>query len=188
MSAGPEAEGARRTAQAWVMLFADDPEAVSALAVVRRALEAGRALAGLRRLRLFELRGELPPRGRLEELLHRSTQFYNPHKERCLVRVDRAEPAPFASGEQALLVFERGEARRPAAERWWLHETGERIEVREGVAWGLRFTEGAEAARATAELAVLTSLAGGLFCNPNAQEHRQSGADVPLPWLLSRAG
>jgi len=188
VNARPEAGATRRTAQAWVMLFAADPEAVSALAVARRALEAGRALAGLRRLRLFELRGDLPPRGRLEELLHRSTQFYNPHKERCLVRVDSAEPAPFASGEQALLVFERGEARRPAAERWWLHETGERIEVREGVAWGLRFTEGAEAARATAELAVLTSLAGGLFCNPNAQEHRQSGADVPLPWLLSRAG
>ncbi len=173
-------------AQAWVTLLAEDPEAVSALAVARRALAAGRGLAGLRRLRLLELRGRLPERAGLEELLHRSTQFYNPHKERCCVRLAAAEAAPVAADEQVVLVYDRGGLRRPAAERWWLQEAGERIEVHEAVAWVPRFSGGVDATRVAAQLAELKDMANGLFCNPNAQEYRLSGADVPVPWLSAR--
>jgi hypothetical protein len=174
---------ATRTAQAWVALSAVDPQAASALTVARRALAAGRGLAGLRRWRLFELRGPLPDRPRLEEMLHRSIRFYNPNKERCVVRLGADEPAPLSGSERAVLVVDRGAARRPAAERWWLHESGERIEVREAVAWGLRFDPGVDAATAAAELTILRGTDSGLFCNLQAQDHRQSGADVPLPWI-----
>ncbi len=173
----------RQVAQAWVSLKADDPEAVSALAVARRTLAAGRALVALHRFRVFELRGELPPRSRLEDLLHRSTQFYNPHKEQCVVRTEASDPAPIQAEEQAVLVMEREAGRRAAPERWWLHVTGSGIEVREAVAWALRFEPDVDAAAAAADLAVLRDPAHGLLCNPAAQEHRLSGADVPLPWL-----
>ena len=82
------------TAQAWIEPRADDPEATSALAVARERLLAGRALEGLRRLRVIELSGVLPDRAALEGLLHRSIQFYNPAKERCTLRLDPLEPAP----------------------------------------------------------------------------------------------
>jgi hypothetical protein len=167
-----------------VTLLAADPEAISALGVARRALEAGRRLAAVRRMRLLELRGSLPPRAALEDLLHRSIQFYNPHKERCVVRLDPVEPAPVLADEQVVLVFERGRPRWTAAERWWLHETGQRIEVYAGAAWALSFMAGADATAAAAALASLRSMTHGLFCNPNAQEHRLSDAHVPLPWLL----
>lgn len=180
------ARGRRReaVAQAWVFLNADDPEAVSALAVARAHLAAGAALAGLRRARLFELRGALPGRDDLEDLLHRSTQFYNPHKERCVVRDDPDEPAPVAADERVVLVWERGGERRAAAERWWLHETRRRIEVREGVAWLVRLAPGERPARVE-ELADVTGRRRGLLCNPHAQDHRVSGADAPLPWWES---
>jgi hypothetical protein len=174
---------AATTAQAWVRLRADDPAAVSALAVARRALGAGRGLESLRRFRLFELRGRLPARAALEELLHGSSLFYNPHKEDPFVRTTAAGPTPLEAGEQAVLVFERGDERRTAAERWWRQATGEAVEVREGVAWALRFEPGVDAAAAAAELAVLRDRAHGLLCNPNAQEHRLAGTEVPLPWL-----
>jgi hypothetical protein len=45
-----------------------------------------------------------------------------------------------------VLVWERGGARRPAAERWWRHETGETVAVCEGVVWALRFAVGTDAA------------------------------------------
>ncbi len=176
------ARGAR-LAQAWVSLKAEDPEAVSALAVARRTLEAGRGLASVRRFRLFELRGELPARERLEDLLHRSTWFYNPHKERCVVRLEAAEAAPLEPGEQAVLVAERDAGRRAAPERWWLHVTGLEVEVREATVWALRFEPGVDAGAAAADLAVLRDAAHGLRGNPHAQEHRLAGADVPLPWL-----
>uniref|UniRef100_A0A832I1S9 Uncharacterized protein n=1 Tax=Eiseniibacteriota bacterium TaxID=2212470 RepID=A0A832I1S9_UNCEI len=172
--------GKHGLAQAWILLHADDPEAVSALAVARAHLAAGRALAGLRRARLFELRGDLPGREELEDLLHRSTQFYNPHKERCLVRTSPEEPTPAAAGERILLVWERGGERRPAAERWWLHETGRRIEVREGVAWLLALEPGAPA-RAVEALAVVGDRAHGLLVNPHAQDHRATGPEGAFP-------
>ncbi|HVP14636.1 MAG TPA: hypothetical protein VMS88_03770 [Terriglobales bacterium] len=175
-------EDAPRTAQAWVALNAVDPQVASALTVARSALAAGRGLAELRRWRLFELRGPLPDRARLEEMLHRSIRFYNPNKERCIVR-GADEPAPLAGAERAVLVVDRGGARRTAAERWWLHETGERIEVREAVVWALRFKPGIDAAAGAAELTILRGMDSGLFCNLQAQDHRQSGADVPLPWI-----
>ncbi len=169
--------------QAWIRLRADDPAVVSALTVARGSLAAGRGLESVRRFRLFELRGKLPSRAEVEDLLHRSSQFYNPHKEECVVRWGSAESAPVESDERAVLVFDRGGERRVAAERWWVHVTGEPIEVREGVVWALRFAPGVDAAAAAADLAVLRGRAHGLLCNPHAQEHRLSGAEVALPWL-----
>jgi hypothetical protein len=177
------ARAAPRVAQAWVRLRADDPAAVSALMVARRSLAAGPTLASLRRFRLFELNGPLPVREELAELLHRSSQFYNPHKEECRVRANAAEPAPVEADEQVVLVFDRGLVRRTAAERWWSQVTGGPVEVREGVVWALRFKPGMAAAAQAADLAVLRDQAHGLLCNPHAQEHRLAGAEVPLPWL-----
>ena len=187
---GPGAPGpAAAWAQAWIELRAEDPEAVSALGVARARLPEGRRLAGLRRVRLFELRGPLPEPGGLEDLLHRSTWFYNPHKERCTVRRTAREAAPTAPGEQAVLVVERDGARRPAAERWWLHETGQAIEVREGVAWLLRFEAGEDAAARAAQLALLTGRGRGLLCNPNAQDHALAASEtIPLPWIGAGPG
>ena len=185
--AGRRAAGTT-VAQAWVELTTADPEAVSALAVARAHLPSGRTLRSLRRLRLFELSGALPPRAGLESLIHRSIQFYNPHKERCAVRVAAADPAPVTAEECVVLVFERGEERRSGAEQWWRHETGGEVVVREGVAWALRFEPGVRDAMATAEeLAVLRDRRHGLLCNPHAQEHRVGAGKIPLPWMTDRA-
>ncbi len=171
-------------AQAWIELKSDDPEAVSALAVARAHLPAGRALTGLRRLRLLELSGALPARAGIEGLLHRSIQFYNPHKERCSVRATASDAAPLAAEEHVVLVFERGEERRGAAERWWRHETGRDIEVREGVAWVMAFESlEPDPPGAAADLAVLRDRRHGLLCNPHAQEYRVAAGKIPLPWM-----
>lgn len=173
-------------AQAWIELTSDDPEAASALAVARAHLPAGRALKSLKRMRLFELSGPLPPRAILEGLLHRSIQFYNPHKERCVVRAGAGDAAPLAGEERAVLVFDRGEERRAGAERWWRQETGREIEVREGTAWVMSFDPlETDPAGAAAELAVLRDRRHGLLCNPNAQEHRVADGAIPLPWMGS---
>src|SRR5687768_212167 len=95
-----------KVAQAWIALTAEDPEALSALGVARAHLAAGRRLRGLRRLRVMEVVGRLPARGSLEELLHRSTQFYNPNKERCSVRLAPSDPPPLEPGERAVLVID----------------------------------------------------------------------------------
>ena len=174
-----------RTAQAWIEPVADDPEAMSALAVARARLPAGRALEGLRRLRVFELSGALPDRTALEGLLHRSIQFYNPHKERCAVRMSARDPAPLGDADQAVLVYERDGGRLSGAERWWRHETGQEIVVREGVVWVLGFEPGvSDAASEAAELAVVRDRWHGLLVNPHAQEHRiAAGAAPPVPWM-----
>ncbi len=173
-------------AQAWIELSTHDAEAMSALAVARARLGEGRGLASLRRLRLFELRGPLPARADIEGLLHRSTWFYNPHKERCTLRTAAREPVPAVAGEQAVLVVERGGERCTAAERWWLHETGQAVEVRAGLAWLLRFEPGEDAPARAAELAVVSGRSRGLLCNPNAQDHALApAARVPLPWIGS---
>ena len=177
------ARGKITWSQAWVELLAEDPEALSALAVARLHLPAAARLEAIRRLRVFELAGPLPARVTQEELLHRSTQFYNPHKERCTVRTRRAEPAPLAAGEHVVLVSERGGDRCYAAERWWRHETGYAVEVREGIAWALRFEPGAPAAGCVAELATLRDRRHGLLCNPHAQEARIAAGEIPLPWM-----
>ena len=171
--------------QAWVVLLADDPEALSALAVARERLAAARHLTGLRRMRVFELTGPLPELANLEDLLHRSTQFYNPHKERCMVRSGVADPAPVESAERVVLISERGGERRLAAERWWLHETGQVIEVREGVAWALAFEPRADAAACVQELTVLRDRRHGLLSNPYSQEARIAGDRILLPWLTA---
>ena len=176
-----------RSVQAWIELIAADPEAVSALAVARAHLPAGEGLAGLRRFRVFELGGRFPPRRETEDLLHRSTRFYNPHKERCMVRMEPADPAPLEPGERAVLVFERDGERREAAERWWRHQTGEAVTVREGVAFVLRFEPGEPAAERTRDLSVLRDRLHGLLCNPHSQEHRTAGAEVPLRWMATPA-
>lgn len=179
---------AAQVAQAWVELVSDDPEAVSALEVARAHLPSGRALKSLRRVRLFELCGALPGREEFEALLHRSIQFYNPHKERCLVRFAVDQRTPLRAGERAVLLFDRGEERRTGAERWWRHETGKAIEVREGVAWLLGFESGVgDAAGAVEELTVLRDRRHGLLCNPHAQDHRFANAGIPLPWMTATA-
>ncbi len=179
---------ARTRAQVFVELRAEDPEAVSAFAVARERLAAGRGLRALRRWRVFELTGALPAREELEALLHGSIQFYNPAKERVHVRVHEADPTPAAAGESLVLVLERGGERRPGAERWWRHETGARIEVREAVAWGLRFEPGEDVAARTAELAVTRDRAHGLLANPHVQDARVRTDAPPLDWLSRREG
>ena len=177
---------AANVAQAWVELVTADPEAVSALAVARAHLPTGRGLASLRRVRLFELCGPLPGREAIKELVHRSIQFYNPHKEHCTVRLSADELAPLAPDERAVLVFERGEERRAGAERWWRHETGKAIEVREGVTWVLGFEPSVrDAAAAVEKLTVLRDRRHGLLCNPHAQEYRLAAAEIPLPWMTA---
>ncbi|OGF15288.1 MAG: hypothetical protein A2W00_06805 [Candidatus Eisenbacteria bacterium RBG_16_71_46] len=175
--------GGGKLAQAWIELRTDDPAAVSALAVARAHLASGRGLEGLRRLRLVEVRGSLPGREVIAELLHRSTQFYNPHKERCWVRLKATDPVPAEPGDQVVLVVERGAVARPAAERWWAHETGKTVEVSEGVAWVMRFAAGEAAAARALELADLRDRRNGLLCNPNSQSYRLAEATVPLPWI-----
>jgi hypothetical protein len=169
--------------QAWIEPRADDPEAVSALAIARLRLPAAAGLVALRRARVFELSGPLPERETLADLLHRSTRFYNPHKERCTLRLSAEERAPVGDDERVVLVSERGGGRRAEAERWWLHETGKSIEVREARAWVLAFDSEAAAAERAAEIAVVRGRRQGLLCNPHAEEARLSGPDVPLPWL-----
>jgi hypothetical protein len=188
------AKGAERTArttarvaQAWIESVADDPEAVSALAVARERLGAGRGLLELRRMRVFELSGALPNRAALEGLLHRSIQFYNPAKERCTLRLTPGEAPPIPAGEIGVLVVERGGERRAAAERWWRHETGTAAEIREGVAWALRLAPGARA-EAVADLAILRGREHGLLCNPHWQDARVATGKVPLPWLADHEG
>ena len=171
-------------AQVYVELRAADPEALSAFSVARARLEAGRQLRGLRRLRLFELRGMLPAHAELEERLHHSICFYNPAKERATVRANTAEPAPFGADESLVLVLDRGLERRAAAERWWRQETGEKVEVREGTVWALTFEPGADVTPCSASLAVATDRAHGLFSNPHFQDWRPGAGDSPpFPWL-----
>ena len=167
--------------QAWVELRAYDPEAQSALAVATANLAAGRTLVGLRRLRLFELSGKLPARGEVEGLLHRSIQFYNPHKERCTVRAAEDEPAPIGRDECLVVVYDRGAERRAAAERWWQHETRKKIEVREGVAWVLRFASEPKPLERATELAEVRDRRHGLLCNPHSQEFLAAAGTAPWP-------
>ena len=175
----------RKVAQAWVELISEDPEALSALDVARRRLDAGRALGRLRRVRLLELTGSLPPRDRLEALLHGSTQFYNPHKERCTVRLTGQDPAPLAAGEHAVLVFEKGGTRRPAAERWWRHETGDTVEVAEGTVWALTLDAEEVSPDAIEDLSQVRGRRHGLLSNPHSQDYRVAEDRVPIPWLTN---
>ena len=174
----------RQWAQAFVELLAEDPEATSALAIARGRLAAGRRLRSLRRVRLFEISGVLPPNPQIADLLHRSTRFYNPAKERCTVRAVERDRVPFAGDEALVLVLDRGLERRPAGERWWKHETGEKVEVREGTVWALAFESGEDAAARAGELAELKDRRHGLFANPHFQDWRAGeGASPPWPWL-----
>jgi hypothetical protein len=180
--------GPRLRAQAFVELRAEDPEATSALAVARAHLEAGSTLAGLRRVRVFELAGALPEREAIAERLHGSTQFYNPAKERCVVRAADEDGSPFAPDEVLVLVLERGGDRRPGAERWWRHETGQRVEVREGTVWAMRFAAGEDALRRAEDLAVTRDRSHGLLANPEFQEARVcAAAPPPLDWLSRKS-
>lgn len=178
----------QRTVQAWVELRSEDPEALSAAGVAERRLGAARGLTSLRRIRLYELQGPLPAKRSLETLLHRSIQFYNPHKERCWVRAGARDPIPARPGEVAILVADTGDERRPAAERWWEHQTGERIEVREGIAWLASFADAGEAADRASDLAVARDRHQGLLCNPHAQWHKVAAGKVPLPWFETTEG
>ena len=174
----------RQVAQAYVELLAEDTEAESALAIARGRLAAGRRLRSVRRVRVFELTGTLPARADMEGLFHRSTRFYNPAKERCTVRASERDPAPFAPEEALVLVLDRGLERRPAGERWWKHETGEKVEVREGTVWALAFEPGEDAAARAGELAELRDRRHGLFANPHFQDWRPAaGGTPPWPWL-----
>jgi len=182
------ARASKPVVQALVELKGHDPEAVSALRVAQRELPDGAGLRRLRRWRLIELRGTLPSADEIAELLHRSTQFYNPGKERCIVRTDESAATPVRDDEQVLLVVERGAERRPAAERWWRHQTNERVEVREGWVWGLTFEPGVDAARAARALALATDRRHGLFANPHAQDCKHAEHALPMAWLSGRTG
>ena len=166
--------------QAWITLRADDPEAVSALGVAR---QADARLSELRRTRLIEIRGSRRSVADALALLHASTQFYNPHKERCVLRDH--DSAPLESGAQAgrVVVWERGDERRVAAERWWRHETGEPVEVREATVWELTCQPAGATPAVVAELARVRDARHGLLCNPWSQEHRVLSAAAPLPWI-----
>lgn len=172
-----------RQAQAWIELKADDPAAVSALAVARARLEDGRTLRALRRFRIVELQGALPEPEALADHLHESTWFYNPHKESCVLRTADRDPLPASARGELLLVAERGGARREAAERWWRHTIGGRIMVREGVAWALEFDDERDAAAHAEGLMTVRDRAHGLFANPHAQSARHARGTVPLAWL-----
>jgi hypothetical protein len=176
---------ATRVAQAWVELISDDPEALSALGVARARLAAGRDLERLRRVRLIELEGALPARERIEALLHGSTQFYNPHKERCSIRLAGEDPVPLDPEERAVLVFERDGIRRPAAERWWRHQTGDSVEVREGVVWALGFGAEHPSRETVEELALVRGREQGLLSNPHSQGYRVANERIPVPWLTT---
>ncbi|MBI5168928.1 MAG: hypothetical protein HZA61_05545 [Candidatus Eisenbacteria bacterium] len=172
----------------FVELRAADPEATSALQVARAHLVEGAALVGLRRWRVFELRGELPDPPELEARVHRSTQFYNPAKERGTLLAEGHGGSPAAADEALVLVFDRGGERRPAAERWWRHDGGAKVEVREGTAWALRFEGGPASAAQVEGVAVTKSRASGLLCNPHSQEWRwlPAGERPPLDWISRR--
>ncbi|HTR96692.1 MAG TPA: hypothetical protein VMH61_02225 [Candidatus Acidoferrales bacterium] len=171
-------------AQGFVELRVEDPEAGSALAVARARLRDAAALADLRRLRLFELAGALPESAAISGLLHASTQFYNPAKERCVVRTSATDAAPLGGGEAMVLVFERGGERRPAAERWWRHEQQRRVEIREGVVWVIAAAPGADARAIAESLAPLRDRAHGLLANPHVQSYRVcAGGPPPLDWI-----
>ena len=173
--------------QAWIELRSEDAEASSALAVSRMRLEAARALVSLRRVRMFELSGVLPEPSEVAALLHRSTRFYNPAKERCTVRATPDDRAPFKAEETLVLVVDRGLDRRTAAERWWKHETGARVEVREGLVWALGFEPGVDVAELTIALATVKDRSHGLLSNPHFQDASTAqGALPPWPWIKAR--
>lgn len=177
----------KQVVQAFIELRAEDPEATSALQVARTRLKAGRGLTGLRRIRVFEITGVLPARAEVEALLHRSTRFYNPAKERCTVRTGASEAAPFRAEEALVLVVDRGLERRTAAERWWKHETGTRVQVREGTAWALVFESGVDAMKQARSLAKVRDRAHGLLSNPHFQDWRPGqGVEPPFPWIKGR--
>ena len=99
------------------------------------------------------------------------------------MRTKPRDPLPLSAGERVVLVTERGGERRLAAERWWRHETGGDAEIREGVAWALRFEAGARAEDSARDLATLRGRDHGLLCNPHWQEARLAAGTVPLPWI-----
>jgi len=171
--------------QAWIELVADDPEALSASAIARARLAGARGLVELRRARLVEVLGSSRSREEAASLFHASTQFYNPHKERCTLRTDRGEAVPAPPDARLLLVQEIGGARRPAAERWWRHETGETVEVREATVWTVRVEPGADAAACADELGLVRDARHGLLCNPWSQTLRSSTVPPPRGWIAA---
>ena len=181
MAATPARRTPMRVAQAWITLHSEDPEAVSAFAVARSRLAAGDEILIHSRLRLIELRGALPTRPRLERLLHGSIQFYNPHKERCELRTTAREAGPAMAGAHVVIVTERGGDRRAAAERWWLHETGACIEVREGTAWRIEIAP--DSKLVLDDLITVRDRCHGLLCHPRSQEARVASGRIPLPWI-----
>ena len=190
MSGAPVLDAApktRGTAQAWIEAIADDPEAMSAFTVARRTLAAGAALASLRRVRLVEIEGVLPEPEALAARLHDSTWFYNPHKERCHVRVGEGVAAPLAAGEVAALVFERDGERRAGPERWWKRVTGGAAKVREGTAWIATAVPGHAAEDVLLDLLEVRDARHGLLCNPHSQDFRKPTASVPLRWFATRS-
>ena len=174
-----------KVVQAWIQLRTDDPAAVSAHAVAKRELAGGEQLRSLQRWRLVELSGSLPEREQIEERLHASTQFFNPHKEACRLRLCDEDPSPIGADAHAILVLDHDDERRPAAERWWRQETGKRVAVREGIVWVLEFEPGTDGAEATRTLDVVRDRRHGLFCNPHAQDSEVAHASAPLPWISS---
>src|SRR5204862_7187796 len=120
--------------QAWIGRLGGDPEARSAADIARTRLAAGALLSYLRRARLIEIAGSALDRDGATALMHASTLVYNPYKEHCHVRRESRDAVPGAEpGTRLLLVMERSRTRRPASERWWAREAGQRVVVRRGV-------------------------------------------------------
>jgi hypothetical protein len=181
------ARKADSTVQAWIEPVADDADAVTAFHVARSRMGV-RGLESLRRFRVVEIAGTKASLEEAAARLHGSTQFYNPHKERCRVRSAAKQASPVESTETLVLVWERDGERRPAAERWWRHESGEAVEVREGVVWAMRFAAGIDAAAAARDLALVRDAGKGLLCNPWSQESRFATGGVPVPWIAPGKG
>jgi hypothetical protein len=183
LRAKPNEARATRTIQVWVEAIADDPEALSAFEVARRTLPPALRPKALRRMRLIEIAGVTGTSEELRARLHQSTQFYNPHKERCHLREAVEEGTPAAEEERLVLIHERGAERRTAAERWWRHATGDAVRVREALVW-LVTPEVEESGDALlAELVDVKDRRHGLLCNPNSQDRALGTGAVPLPWI-----
>jgi len=182
----PATPSRSRSAQAWVELRSSDPWAWTALHAIRTHLPGGQKLRSMRRVRMFELSGALPARGRLEDLLHRSTQFYNPHKEGCVLRRGVRDPVPVGAGDTSVVVWERDGGRCGAAERWLKRETGKAVRVRESTVWVLGWEPGmseADRLERTRDLAVLRDRRHGLLANPHAEDAAVHRGAPPLPAL-----
>ena len=154
-----------------VELRAEDPEASSALVVARERLDGGARAAraaALPRVRAARRAAGDATSSRSGCTARRSSTI--PAKERCVVRAGgRRSPSPVAGrARRSCWSSSAAASAGAAAERWWRHETGARVEVREGVVVGAAVRAGRGRARRSARSWRWRATARhGLFCNPH---------------------